>query len=202
MKYLTIIILTLIGFASIQMQCSTLGKAYIFNNGTGVRDSLILWDEYRKLSWDDFKGIPDEVSDYKAITSSFIGFTSITYGDSIVLSIPCYFVKTESWSKNKMGKSLLSHEQLHFDVAEIIARKIRKECSTHISKSLEETSNILQSYYDKYYGEYWDNINNQYDSETDHGIIESKQKEWEQKIAKELKSLEVYSSPRVVVRRR
>ena len=43
-------------------------------------------------------------------------------------------------------------------------------------------------------------INKQYDLETEHGKINGVQKEWEKKIALELKSLSKYASPKVVKR--
>lgn len=166
-----------------------------------VNDSLILWSPSRKLTWDDFQAKPDTTSHYKAITSSWIGFESEVFNDSIILSVPCTFIKSQSWSVSKKNVALLAHEQLHFDITELVARKIRKDCSKHVSSSLTESSKILQSYYDKYYDEYWDNLNKNYDTETNHSINKEKQKEWELKIAKELKALEKYSSTRVVIKR-
>ena len=40
-----------------------------------------------------------------------------------------------------------------------------------------------------------------YDNETEHGSVSSKQKEWELKIAKELKALDAYASTRVIIKR-
>lgn len=132
---------------------------YIFRNGDSnvianslnvTKDNLILWSASNKLTWNDFQGNPDTTSNYKAITTSQIGFTPEIHKDSIILSVPCNFLKSESWSVRKSNYALLAHEQLHFDIAELVARNIRKGCSKHVSTSLNESSIFLQTCYDKF----------------------------------------------------
>ena len=63
-------------------------------------------------------------------------------------------------------------------------------------------SSFIQKIYNYYETHFRDSINAVYDLETDHGLIVTKQKEWERKIVKELKELEAYSSPNVVIKRK
>lgn len=194
-------VMLLIGLTAFDFESNVRIDGVNNENRFNIEDSTILWRSNLKLSWDDYESSPDSTSQYQANTSSWIRFLPIVYDDSIVLEIPCYFVKSQSWSKDKLAVELLRHEQLHFDIAELIARKIRKDCSKHISTSLKESSKILQSHYDKYYGTDWDNLNKSYDTETEHGTISVKQIEWESKIAKDLKALNAYSSTRLVIKR-
>ncbi len=168
-----------------------------------VPTELILWDSEDRLSWLDFLGEIQFKSKYKAKTFSKINFENTVSKDSIILKIPCFFVSNKSWVKNDFRENLLllEHEQLHFDIAELVARKIREECAQHESTSLLESSVILQKIYDKFYGDFWDELNFAYDEETNHGINEGKQLEWEFKVKNELKLLKRYSSIIVVIPR-
>lgn len=164
---------------------------------------FIIWDLERPLSWNDFVGEIELNSNYKAKTFSKINFESRVTKDSIYLNIPCFFITTKSWVKERFRQNnlLLEHEQLHFDIAELVARKIREECSKHRSVSLSESSEVLQNIYDKFYYEFWDELNFHYDEETNHSVIRERQLEWEIKIKNELDLLSKYESTIVVIPR-
>lgn len=164
----------------------------------------IEWSDIEKLEWKDFKGKPDKNdSIYKAKTFSQIYFEYKEEELYILFDIKSYFYCHLSWSKSKKQSSqwLLEHEQLHFDIAELMARKIRKEFSDYKSYNLKNSYTELQDIYNKYDIDERLKINTAYDSETDHGLIRDKQKEWETKIAKELKKLGKYAETEVKVRR-
>lgn len=175
---------------------------YKFSTTESVTADRILWSSSTKLKWEDFRGVPDPLSKYRAMTFSKIDLKHELFNDRIVLEMSSSFNCLLSWSKNMKSNNLLEHEQLHFDITELAARKIRKECSQHISYNLSVSSNFIQVTYDYYDGHYRDSINAKYDMETGHGIITSKQKEWEINIAKELKELEAYTSPNVTIVRK
>jgi len=84
----------------------------------------------------------------------------------------------------------LNHEQLHFDLSEIYARKMRKSFqeSNLTGGSLNSIGNSI---FLINYQEFQEN-QNLYDLETGNGIIEDKQTEWNQKIRNELKKLSRY----------
>ena len=167
----------------------------------GGKKNEILWKKDVKLNWGNFQGIPDSLSDYKASTFSRIGFKCVEQDLFINIDFSSYFSKDQSWTKNPESKSLLSHEQLHFDITELIARKIRRECKD--VKTEKELFNnaieLLKVVYDKNY-KIKDSINLHYDSETEHGAIIEKQLEWEKKIALELKGLSKFTSPIIMKR--
>jgi hypothetical protein len=163
-------------------------------------DSLILWSFSRKLTWDDFIATPDSNSRYEAITYTYIKSKVINYtNNELEYDISCSFEKNKSWTKLKTA-SLLKHEQLHFDIAELATRKMRKHFLDHTSLNRDSIKLMINSItQEAILGR--KALNQKYDKETNHGIITSKQNHWEEKITKELKEMEKYSSTRVVIMR-
>lgn len=161
-------------------------------------DELLEWKATVALTWSDFKGEPDNTVDYKAMTYSRIALEAEFEENAFIVDVKTYFLKNKSWTKNNESKTLLKHEQVHFDIAELIARKIRKAYSEYESTDLQETQKFLQQTYNEYYGPVWDSYN-VYDDETNHGVNTDEQKSWEKKIAKELAALSRYSSSQVKI---
>lgn len=99
-------------------------------------------------------------------------------------------VKNQSWvRKESQTPELLIHEQYHFNLSEVIARKIRREMSNiHTIDAI-----ALQEIYTK-----WIEISKdeqaQYDKETSHNKINSEQIKWQIKIDNELDSLKEYQN--------
>jgi hypothetical protein len=167
-------------------------------------DSLLLWSSSNALSWDDFQGSPQmtEHIDYHAMTYIRIPFENYkVYKDSLVLDLPCYFVCRKSWVSEPTEK-LLNHEQKHFDIGEIIARKMRKAISHHISTDDIATTDFFKNVSHEYYSVELTSLNHTYDHETKHGKDEIAQKKWDKKIESMLTELESYSSTRVRVVRK
>lgn len=150
----------------------------------------ILWNPDKKLEWSDFQGVaPNDTGLAKAGTASQIVITSDLYYED---EIPRYYVKncfdkSKSWTKTKSEKTL-AHEQLHFDISELYARKIRKEFNKLYNDSTADVS-----IYKKIYRTLNDEeiaFQKQYDSEV--YFDDKKQQEWQKCIAKELEELKEY----------
>jgi hypothetical protein len=154
-------------------------------------DSLIDWSADKKLTWDDFKQRPDASSPNAALTSSIIkydfGYNNV---DGLKFHIHCQFDKERSWGRTKTDY-ILSHEQGHFDIAEIFARKLNKAF-----KEYTPTSNIKKDI-NKIYSDLMHQLQStqeQYDKETNFSINKPQQEEWLKKIKDQLKELEAYMS--------
>lgn len=134
-------------------------------------------------------GYPSDIS-----TLSHIGITySGKWEEGIpTIKVSVYFLKNLSCTKDTSSITLLSHEQLHFDMAELYGRKIRKKI-----KELRDESELNISIYtdciENYISEK-EKMSLRYDEETVHGQNLTKQKQWEQRIACELDMLLEYAS--------
>jgi hypothetical protein len=87
---------------------------------------LIEWNEYYSLTWEDFQGTPDKQAIGDAGTAVQIKAKPFYVKDQVQYDVEALFNRKKSWSRGK-SESLLQHEQLHFDIAELYARKIRKK---------------------------------------------------------------------------
>jgi len=151
-------------------------------------DDTFHWNAGRKLTWEDFKGIPD-TSDKAAAasTASTLGY-NYTYTPDTTFHFFTYaiFVKNYSWVKEGWDRTAyeLNHEQRHFDITEIYARKLAMAF-----KRYKLNKNDRKRIYDSLSTE-WDKIQDLYDKETKHSINIEKQKEWDKKIDGLLKEYE------------
>jgi hypothetical protein len=159
-----------------------------FNNSAKDSDE-ILWRSERKLVWADFKGSVDTSSNAEALTSWKIKIIDTNFENDLPkYKLACYFIKSESWTKTN-DKIVLEHEQLHFNIAEIFARKIRKtfdslnikKCNTE-STYIEIYSRLGKSCYD---------YQHKYDSEVYFDSIQ--QKKWKTKVNVELERLKKFA---------
>ncbi len=150
---------------------------------------LIPWKENRKLSWDDFKAKPDASSSYKAKTESILNLAIATKGMEASITMQNCFDKNASWVKEKRD-ILLVHEQAHFDISELWARKFKQRLNgkTFAIKTFQKT---LNSMHDSIYKE-GKAMQVEYDKETEHSVNTKAQEKWDKKIAADLKSLSAF----------
>src|SRR5262245_47932774 len=83
-------------------------------------------------------------------------------------------------------RDLLKHEQLHFDLTELAARSIRRqfEWSTRVCMATERIAEMEKSVAE--IQQAWSGEQIRYDKETDHGVNQWKQREWEQRVTRSL----------------
>jgi hypothetical protein len=164
-------------------------------HGQSSKD-VLEWNEYYKLSWEDFQGIPAEGTFGDAGTAVQIKAKPYMVGKDVHYDVVAYFNRKKSWARDR-SQSLLAHEQLHFNIAELYARKIRKKIETLSDNGVNdiETYNsaikalLLES----------NDADELYDKQTLHGAIVKSQAEWERKVQTELSDLQVYKKKKRVV---
>jgi hypothetical protein len=164
-----------------------LGVCFSFTQDTGI----IFWQQSTKLAWVDFIGSPDAASPYKAFTESEIRTEVSAKNNEAHIRIKTFFIKNKSWVKNKTEK-LLAHEQLHFDITELWARKFRQKIQgkTFSIKSFQkELSDIQNSIYKES-----KDMQVVYDKDTQHSEVLAEQDRWEKKIKAEIESLKSFAS--------
>ena len=141
--------------------------------------NLIEWQSAHRLSWEDFKGNPPADAKHAALTSSGI-LINFTYNDkSLSFDVTCNFDKIKSWVRVK-NDHILAHEQGHFDITEIHARKLYRNLKAYRFRQASVSKDIHEIY---------QNVVNdlqlmqtEYDRETDHSRNFFQQKNWLVKI--------------------
>lgn len=153
------------------------------------------WSPDRKLTWEDFKGNPalNHEPAVAARTSCRFGIRVDTmYASGVSVIVTNEFIcRQSSVRPERKTPALLAHEQLHFDLCEVYARKLRKQLAgmqlTLFNVNRAATDAFLETY--KTYKEMqW-----AYDEETNHGLIPEAQEHWKQNIEKELAGLAAYT---------
>jgi hypothetical protein len=148
----------------------------------------IRWEENKKLTWSDFKGSPKNVSSFVASTNSGISLSfSVTTsnGDTKVdYTVASYFYPNESWYKpDTVNPQILAHEQTHFDISELFARKLKEKFSR-----IQKDSNFKSEAEVVYKQNEKDRVEMQdrFDEETNHSRIDKKEVAWELYIKEQL----------------
>src|SRR6476661_1168751 len=93
-------------------------------------EEFIPWTFSRRLEWEDFLCAPKNYSDAVASTSTSLGIAYQVEDGQLTYSISCNFSKHKSWGLLKT-EYILAHEQGHFDITEIFARKLYKALSEY-----------------------------------------------------------------------
>jgi Bacterial protein of unknown function (DUF922) len=151
----------------------------------------IPWNSSRKLIWMDFQGEPDETSSNAALTSSGIEFSYGYSNEKFTYTITCLFDKKKSWGKLK-NDYILAHEQGHFDISEIHARKLNKALKEYKFNTASAAKEITAMY--KQIMKEQTAMQEEYDAETNHSRDKGQQAAWLEKIRKDLNKLGEYAN--------
>ena len=163
-------------------------------NTTSADNNIICYTPNNKLAIEDFKGTPAENSIAIAITSSGIsfkaGFKKSGSKATLIMTVSCNFDKNLSWMKEH-GKNeyILGHEQHHFDITYLSALAFIKK--------LKETNFTISNYQDKLKTLYtttmkeMEQLQHQYDGETQNGQLKEEQHAWNKKIDERLVEITV-----------
>ena len=155
-----------------------------------IEEEVLRWSPTTKLEWADYKGNPDLKSDAAASTATNLGFEYIIRNNEFSYKITCFFSKDKSWGVVKTDY-ILSHEQGHFDIAEIHARKLNKKMADFKLNRNTYRTDLDKLYYDIL--EEKDVMQTNYDNETNYSRDKEKQAEWLKKIEKMLEELKNYA---------
>lgn len=148
-------------------------------------EEAIAWNPGRKLSWEDFRGKPFETAWAAATTASGISYEysgqATDNGYELHFNVGAYFYPDKSWYQPKLcDHEVLQHEQLHFDISELYARKFRAELAkTRFSKEVKAE---VKAIYKKVLQEL-SAFQSRYDHETNYSRDREKQQAWNEKIA-------------------
>ncbi|NND63854.1 MAG: DUF922 domain-containing protein [Flavobacteriaceae bacterium] len=153
-----------------------------------VEEEKIRWQEDRRLTWSDFKGTPNGAEEYVASTNSGVSFSfsyTVKNGkDYVNYSVNCNFYPQLSWYRpERVNEYILKHEQAHFDISELHARKLRlllsdipkdenfKEIAGKLYHKMEDERRAMQE---------------RFDSDSDHSNIKLEEFRWREYISEQL----------------
>lgn len=166
-----------------------------------VKDDFILWQENKKLKIQDFKA--DNKDTIKVNRQQFLGaisairieYSSFQRNKNSVpdFSIKTYFDPNESWMLLK-NDYVLQHEQIHFDLTELYARKMRKSVESLRQKNITNISIYRKKI--QHWNVMKEKASNQFDAENQDYYIKigqkilfqknPKQEAWKKKVDREL----------------
>ncbi len=166
-----------------------------------VKDNFILWQENKKLKIQDFKA--DNKDTIKVNRQQFLGaisairieYSSFQRNKNSVpdFSIKTYFDPNESWMLLK-NDYVLQHEQIHFDLTELYARKMRKSVESLRQKNVTNISIYRKKI--QHWNVMKERASNQFDADNQDYYIKigqkilfqknPKQEAWKKKVDREL----------------
>jgi hypothetical protein len=172
--------------------------AFLFMNAIGFAQNAeekIFWEEEKPLDWSLFEGEPNLASPFHAETNSGISHSySVKQSEKEIafdFEVYTFFIPAHSWVKEgERSEYLLGHEQLHFDITELHARKLRKALQEYkIGKAYKRE---LQNIYKKIQSQSHQ-MQQKYDAETGHSLNREAEMEWRQFVKSELGKFKEYS---------
>ena len=154
------------------------------------------WSVFRPLSWEDFQAHAPSTGAEGALTSYNLLYGLRCTRSGFEYEVLAAFVPKESWVKPlviadpALSAHTLRHEQAHFDLTEIHARRLRqflsradRPCGAE-SGAVREGAERLVSLEAE--------AQQQYDGETRHGLNASSQSAWERRVTEMLRDLTTF----------
>lgn len=154
---------------------------------------MIPWDENRPLTWSDFKGPVEKRSPFYASTCAGIHLSIHQAADGqIEVKAVTYFDPAKSWYVKKNGdEKLLEHEQRHFDIKEIYARRFVKRVLEADLAAEKKVFDRIRDIYRQTLDEMND-FDDRYDRETKHSVNKDQQTAWNHEIKRLLEETRAY----------
>ena len=155
---------------------------------------MITWSATRRLTLAYFQARAPTGDPLSASTSSNIKADAACRDYVFSSTVAATFDPNTSWVRNPKTTSemLLRHEQLHFDITEAYARIMRQKLRLFAAKANCEKlqpgfNNTTRLVYAA-----WNNEQNRYDQETNHGLNAVRQAAWEKQTAAKLDMLKPF----------
>ncbi len=154
-------------------------------------EEIIPWLTERKLAWDDFLCTPQKQGDAVASTSTSLGISYQLKNGRLSYTITCNFSKHKSWGILKT-EYILKHEQAHFDITELHARKLYEALHNYEYNAASFKKDIALIY-ERIVKEK-EEMQDAYDGDTDHSRRKRIQYEWLDKIDTMLEETAMFAS--------
>ena len=151
------------------------------------------WSASQPLVLADFKGRPHPGEAHAALTSATIVAQVACKGGQFTGHVQAAFDPSTSWWREPatMTPKLLRHEQLHIDITEVYARRLRQKLAgVHFpcAQLGPELERLSQGVYAD-----WEKAEDQYDRDTNHGLKPALQAQWEAQVQQQLAELAAFA---------
>lgn len=151
------------------------------------------------ITFADFRGLIKlkmKISESDKIATIVSNIRVKKSGNTIYVESFFYPTRSYVYYKNLFSNVLLKHEMYHFRITEYHARMMRQEIGYTPGTRERKTLNMIKYYVSSKEAE----MQNKYDTETEHNLVQSKQIEWQNKIDSLLISLDGYSETVVTLK--
>ncbi|WP_222852035.1 DUF922 domain-containing protein [Cyclobacterium plantarum] len=151
------------------------------------QDDTVFYNPQRPLSWKDFTGRP-RFGNYAASIFASIAYEGnswIEEGEVIVdIVFKTFMLKSSSWVKGTNNSYGLNHEQRHFDIAKIVMERLKEKVEKLDLQPHNYDRKVSFHYLDAF--REMNQMQEQYDRETAHGMNAKAQARWDKFIDEEL----------------
>ena len=162
-----------------------------------AKDQGMPWTARRLLTWADFKGKPRvETGPVAAETAYALIHGATCKGSTFEFRVVAAFRPGDSWVRPTMLRTpadsarALKHEQTHFDLTEVHARRMRRYYSELMAPCRISTGDLAGAA--ERIGRDEKAAQAQYDDETGNGRTPAQQARWEKDVASQLVALAKY----------
>jgi hypothetical protein len=162
-------------------------------------DSVVLpWSRDRPLTWDDFRGQAPADGAEGARTVYLMSYVSRCRGLDFEFTVVAVMLPLSSWVKARVLTSpnerarVLQHEQTHFDLTEVHARRMRRYFS-ELYNPCGVPEDRLKASVDRFVKDEAD-AQQQYDLETGHGLRLDRQRTWDDQVDATLAELAAFAA--------
>ena len=159
------------------------------------QDDAIAWSSTRRLTWADFQG--KAVNDLDGARSAVNTAMAVGCREGVLqFRVVTQFIPRQSFvtyritSSGLASRAGIEHEQIHFDLAEVYARRIRK-MYTELPAPCPRFDEALGAMADRFLRELA-SIQRRYETETRSGENGARQADWSKRVAADLTALDAF----------
>ncbi|TCJ14491.1 DUF922 domain-containing protein [Flaviaesturariibacter flavus] len=146
-------------------------------------EEIIPWSVRRIVGWEDFQSAPVRGTEAVASTSTSLGLSYKIQDGELAYEISCNFSKSKSWGLMR-NDYILAHEQGHFDITELSARRLHEALASYTYNRRTYKQDLTRIY--NSIVQVKEQMQEQYDHETNHSRNRAVQAEWLDRIEKML----------------
>ncbi|WP_317896978.1 DUF922 domain-containing protein [Aurantibacillus circumpalustris] len=156
-----------------------------------LKNDTVIWKQDSLLHKEDFKARGKSNGPLGYAATGIFMYPGESGGE-LLFYVEALFIKSKSYI-TQYSEYVLRHEQIHFDICELHARKLRQKMTNTNFKNVKNLQSETTKLYNKVSGELFKE-QEKYDKDTEHGINSAKQKLWEEEIQNRIKELDEFSA--------